>query len=189
MQVSKRIAAMARAVVLRSILALPILAVSILGVSALAVLTPATGYAQAESPYSLAIGTEKTTQKDEGFVGSVSDDLITTLRGKRGESLAIASTAFALVSFFAGLKAGAIVFGIMGVLFLALSHPYIALLLAIVFLAVHRYRNRDYDQEFEAKPKAADAKTPPVINVVIQGGTTTATTATTAATPKINRPM
>ncbi len=157
----------------------------LIGVLLTTAMIPANARAQAESPYSLAIGKETNIQKDESFVTSVSEDLITTLSGPRGESLAIASTTLALISFFAGLKAGAIVFGVMGVMFLALSHPYIALLLALVFLAVHRYRNRDYDSEFEVRQKPADEKNPPVINVVVQGGTAKANN----TTPKINRPM
>ena len=144
--------------------------------------------AQNETPYSFAIGKEKTIQKDENFVMSASESIVTTLRGPRGESLAIASIGLALFSFLTGLKAGAIVFGVLGVIFLGLSHPFIALFCAMIGLAIHRYRNRDYDDEFEARQKAPE-------NPKTTGSSLNPTTPpqlpppSSSSTPKINRPL
>jgi hypothetical protein len=144
---------------------------------------PELSFAQPDSPYSFATGKQNNIQKEENFVASASESLIAALRGKKGESLAIVSTGLALFCWLVSLKAGALVFGVIAVLCLGLSHPYLALALAVIGLAIHKYRNRDYDDEFVARPKNQEGKPGQQPNVVIQ------VQAPPGGPPKINRPM
>jgi|GEM_PF-6388298 len=170
---------------------IPVIATAFVTALSLCWFAPRLASAQAESPYSFAAGSEKNVQKEDGSLAEASSDLISTLRGPRGESLAIASTGLALFSYICALRAGAIVFGIMGILFVTLSHPFIGLALACIGLAIYRYRTRYQDDEFMYQPKALDSKDSGKPGVSAPTTVTISLPVSVAppVSPKINRPL